>query len=77
MVSTDGEPIAQEINKKDNGYTISFRTSKKYFNAKEGVHGLKLTAMPKNAEAGKKEQKLAYKLEASDYPFKEFNVGRK
>jgi len=67
----DGFAIKQQLNKTANGYSISFRPSKNNFNAKEGVHGLKLTAIPKTEAAARKETTLNYRLEASDYQFKE------
>jgi len=71
ITTSEGEPVAQEINKTEKGYTISFRPSKRNFNDKEGIHGLKLTATPKTEEAWKKGAQFNFHIEASDYRFKE------
>ena len=69
---SNGETVVCEINKAERGCTISFHPSKKNFNTREGVHGLKLTAMPLNADASKKGATFKYTIKASDYRFKEF-----
>lgn len=70
IASADGDIIQQEMNRTEKGYAISFRPSKTNYNAKEGLHGLKVLATPKNEAASKKEFKLKYDLQASDYRFK-------
>jgi hypothetical protein len=74
IVTSDGEPIAQQMNKTDKGYTISFRTTENNFNTREGIHGLKLLVTPKNASAAKKGAEFKYRFQASDYRFKEFTA---
>ncbi len=72
-ITTDkGEPIKQELNKIEKGYTISFRPSKNNFNDKTGIHNLKITVIPKTREAASKKLKIGMDLKASDYRFKEF-----
>jgi len=77
VATRDGEPVGQQINKTEKGYVISFRPSRNAFDSKEGIRGLKLLAMPRNAETAKQEAKFDYRLEASDYRFKEFMAMRK
>jgi hypothetical protein len=74
MITEDGNIVRHEINKTETGYTISFRPSMQNFSAREGIHGLKLTMMPKNADVAKKGADFKYSLKASDYRFKEFTV---
>lgn len=74
IVTSDGEPIAQQMNKTDRGYAISFRSSENNFNTREGLHGLKMLVTPKNATAAKKGVDIKYRLQASDYRFKEFTA---
>ena len=72
ITTADGEPITQQLNKTANGYAISFRPSKNFFNSKEGIHGLSIMAIPKNEQAAKAGVEINYRLEASDYRFKEY-----
>lgn len=71
ITTRDGEPITQELNKTKKGFTISFHPSRNNYNPKEGIHGLVVTILPKNEEAAKNGAELNYRLEASDYRFKE------
>ncbi len=73
IVTKDGVPIAQELNKSGNGFTISFHTSKNNYNKKEGIHGLDLMVFAKNAQAAKKGTEFSYNLKVSDYRIKEFD----
>ncbi|MDD5570822.1 MAG: hypothetical protein PHD97_06655 [Bacteroidales bacterium] len=75
--NADGEPLKHEINKTGRGYAVSFHPSKNNFNAKQGLHGLVITVLPKNAEAAKKGADLKYKLHVSDYRFKQFMTLKK
>ncbi len=77
LTTSDGEPIKQNWTRTQKGYVLSFRPSKKNFNRKEGIQGLKITAMPKTKKAASKPLKLNFKLEASDYQIKQFLANRK
>ena len=72
VITKDGQPVAQQVNQTDNGYAISFRPSKNNFTDKGDLRALRITIMPKSAEAAKKGVEVKYKFEASDYQFKEF-----
>lgn len=72
ITTKDGDLIKQHLNKTEEGFAISFHPSKKYFNTKEGIQGLKLTAMPNHADAAKMGAEFNYRLETSDYQFEEF-----
>jgi hypothetical protein len=72
IATKDGEPILQTLNKTEKGYAISFRGTKETYNAKVGLHDLKLMALPKTAAAAKKGADFPFRLQASDYRFKEF-----
>lgn len=73
IVTREGESIAQEINKTEKGYTISFHTSKNNYNKKVGIHSLDLMVLAKNANAAKKGAEFSYNLQVNDYRFKEFD----
>jgi hypothetical protein len=77
VTDIDGKVIDQEFNKTKNGYAISFKTSDKNFNIKDGLHDLYLMLTAKNANPAKEEKILNYKLETSDLPFKEFIINYK
>lgn len=72
IVTPEGYPVTQELNRTEKGYCISFLPSERYFSSKEGLHGLKLIATPKNAKAAKEGVSIGYQLKASDYRFKQF-----
>jgi hypothetical protein len=72
VVTREGEPIGQELNKTEKGYTISFHTSKNNYNKKVGIHDLDLMIMAKNVAAAKKGIEFSYNLRVSDYRFNEF-----
>jgi hypothetical protein len=72
IVTPEGDPVAQELNRTEKGYSISFLPSGKYFSSETGLHGLKLIATPKNAKAAKEGISIGYQLKAADYRFKQF-----
>jgi hypothetical protein len=72
IVTPDGDHIANELNRTEKGYSISFLPSGRYFSEKTGLHGLKLIATPKNAKAARKGMSMDYQLKAADYRFKQF-----
>jgi hypothetical protein len=77
VVDLDGKVIDQEVNKTKTGYAISFKTSAKNFNIKNGLHDLYLMLTAKDAKSAKEEKILNYKFEANDTPFKEFIINYK
>ncbi|MCD4665686.1 MAG: hypothetical protein K8R68_10500, partial [Bacteroidales bacterium] len=77
ITTKDGDLIKQHLNKTEKGFAISFHPSKNYFNTKDGIQGLKLTAMPNNSRAAKKGAEFSYRLETSDYQFEKFMKMRK
>ena len=72
IITREGEPIFQELNKTENGYGISFHPSRSFYDSKEGIHGLILSILPKNKEAANKGAEFNYSLVASNYQFKEY-----
>ena len=72
IVTADGDPVRQELNRTEKGYLISFHPSGKNFSREAGLYGLKLIATPKNAKAAKEGTLLGYQLKAADYRFKQF-----
>lgn len=72
IVTPEGDPVAQELNRTEKGYSISFHPSGKYFSREAGLHGLKIIATPKNEQAAKEGIKLGYQFKAADYRFKQF-----
>jgi hypothetical protein len=67
ITTAEGAVLSLELNKTANGYAVSFRPSRDYYNRKEGLHGLKVGILPKTEAAAKKGLQMQYRLEASDY----------
>jgi hypothetical protein len=74
LLDVNSNIIEHEVNNTKTGYAISFKTSDKYFNIKDGFYGLYLIFTIKDAKYLKDEKVLNYKLEISDKPFKEFII---
>jgi hypothetical protein len=77
IVTSEGEPVAQKLNRTEKGYAISFLPSKKNFTINSGMRGLKLIATPLTTEAAQKAARFNFRMEASDYQFKEFIAQKK
>jgi hypothetical protein len=60
ITNKDGDAIKQQLNKTEKGYAISFLPSKNNFNRKQGLHDLRLTALPKNEAAAKNKKKIEW-----------------
>lgn len=71
VVNAENEEVVFRLNKTEKGYAISIRPSKANYNQKEGLKGLKILALPFDAESAKKGVEIPMRLEISDYPLKE------
>ncbi len=76
LASEDGVKIKQRLSKTKMGYVLSFKTSSRHFNPKEGLKDLKLLMVPMSEEAAKKKAEFSFRLEVSDYQFKEHMAHR-
>jgi hypothetical protein len=77
IASEDGVKIKQRLSKTETGYVLSFKSSSRHFNIKEGIKDLKILMVPVTEEAAKEKLELSFRLEVSDYQFKEHMAYKK
>jgi hypothetical protein len=67
IMTRDGGFVAQELNKTDTGYALSFHPSKKNYSQEQGIHDLDIAIAANTEEAAKTGAEINYKLYVSDY----------